>query len=372
MNIPTPSALLEQTDSFPQQQVDLSRMTKPPHSTFEVNGKHWISFCSNDNEYLCTKKAFSLPLMIRTRVKTDHQNIRLYYHRGEVILNWECNEPELRYHDPLTGNNNGYNGRGKIAENQWHDIIWILQKEYMAIVVDGEIRYCGIDSDYHHQWDKASSLRAGAGVGSAWNSTVTVESFAVASLSPTPFPWGSLGSVTAEALLSSLTIQNEQTFSSMDMELAVKPLDQSVITETGMQMGFAPDEFLLEDPIVHTAPIRIDARVQTQGGLRIFYNYGMLVFGDMWYGEYLHYTDPLIAGHHYDCSMPPLSPDDFHDITWIIHREYWAVIVDGNMVLYRKNMPYQQQPDASLSGKLTVGVSCGTITVSRLTVRELI
>ena len=67
----------------------------------------------------------------------------------------------------------------------------------------------------------------------------------------------------------------------MDMELAVKPLDQSVITETGMQMGFAPDEFPLEDPIVHTAPIRIDARVQTQGGLRIFYNYGMLVFGDM-------------------------------------------------------------------------------------------
>ena len=47
---------------------------------------------------------FRPPLVFRVVGKTDSTNLRMHFHRGELIFNWECNVRELRVHDPQPPN----------------------------------------------------------------------------------------------------------------------------------------------------------------------------------------------------------------------------------------------------------------------------
>ena len=42
------------------------------------------------------------PFAFRVVGKTDSTNLRMHFHRGELIFNWECNVRELRANDPAT------------------------------------------------------------------------------------------------------------------------------------------------------------------------------------------------------------------------------------------------------------------------------
>jgi hypothetical protein len=50
-----------------------------------------------------TCKSFRPPFTVKTVAKTDSTNLRLYWHVGEVIFNWECSIRRLKVHDPSTG-----------------------------------------------------------------------------------------------------------------------------------------------------------------------------------------------------------------------------------------------------------------------------
>jgi hypothetical protein len=140
--------------------------------------------CYGDQCFMQTEKAYRLPLRIDLKAKTDSTNIRLYFHRGEVIFNWECNMPELRIHDICTGENYGYPGRGLIPQNEYVDITWIIEKEYMAVLVNGELRHGGTQYTYVLQQkdDPALIIEDHVRVSSAWGSTVHVKSLKVREL----------------------------------------------------------------------------------------------------------------------------------------------------------------------------------------------
>ena len=42
------------------------------------------------------------PFAFRVVGRTDSTNLRMHFHRGELIFNWECNVRALRVHDPAT------------------------------------------------------------------------------------------------------------------------------------------------------------------------------------------------------------------------------------------------------------------------------
>src|SRR5690349_13520493 len=50
-----------------------------------------------------TPTSFRPPFTITTVAKTDSTNLRLYWHVGEVIFNWEVSVRRLKVHDPETG-----------------------------------------------------------------------------------------------------------------------------------------------------------------------------------------------------------------------------------------------------------------------------
>ena len=64
------------------------------------------------------------PFVFRVVGKTDSTNLRMHWHRGELIFNWECNVRELRVHDPATAKQHSLEGKGFITTNDWHEIAW--------------------------------------------------------------------------------------------------------------------------------------------------------------------------------------------------------------------------------------------------------
>ena len=125
------------------------------------------------NAAAITPRTFRAPFTLRTSAKTDSTNLRLYWHVGEVILNWECDVRQLRVHHPDTGQQVGLEGRGFITTNAWHDVTWEIQPTRMRLLVDGDIRYEATGS-----WQE---INAPLGIGPCFGSIVVVRSFVVES-----------------------------------------------------------------------------------------------------------------------------------------------------------------------------------------------
>jgi len=127
-----------------------------------------------------TTDEYLLPLRIDVKVKTNCDNIRLYYKMGEVILNWEANMFELRIHDPVTGSNSGYYGKGHVPINEFVDVSWILHDEFIAVTVNGEYRLASDSFPYIETLKRSPQIISSRfGIGSAFGSTITVKSLKI-------------------------------------------------------------------------------------------------------------------------------------------------------------------------------------------------
>ncbi len=123
------------------------------------------------NAVAITSQVFRAPFTLKTVARTDSTNLRLYWHMGEVIFNWECSIRQLRVHDPGTGKQRGIEDAGFITADQWHEIVWDIKPGSMRLLVDGELRY-ERDGEYR-------SIEAPLAIGPCFGSTVTVKSFVV-------------------------------------------------------------------------------------------------------------------------------------------------------------------------------------------------
>ena len=123
------------------------------------------------NAAAITPRTFRAPFTLRAVAKTDSTNLRLYWHLGEIILNWECSVRELRVHDPGTGRQIGIEDRGFIEVGVWHEIVWRIDAGAMSLVVDGEERFT-CNGDY-------AAVDAPLAIGPCFGSTVVVREFSV-------------------------------------------------------------------------------------------------------------------------------------------------------------------------------------------------
>ena len=114
------------------------------------------------------------PFVFRVVGKTDSTNLRMHFHRGELIFNWECNVRELRVHDPASGEHNAVKDKGFIATNEFHDIEWEIRLDRMRVTVDGEVRYEG-QGDY-------SGIESTPSVGPCFGSAISIREFSITPL----------------------------------------------------------------------------------------------------------------------------------------------------------------------------------------------
>lgn len=123
------------------------------------------------NAAAITCQVFKAPFTLKTIAKTDSTNLRLYWHLGEIILNWECSVRQLRVHDPGTGRQRGIEGAGFIDTERWHEVVWEITPASMRLLVDGKLRY-ETEGEY-------GGIEAPLAIGPCFGSTVTVQSFVV-------------------------------------------------------------------------------------------------------------------------------------------------------------------------------------------------
>ena len=123
------------------------------------------------NSVAITCQVFRAPYTLKTVARTDSTNLRLYWHLGEIILNWECSVRQLRVHDPATGKQRGIEDAGFITVDQWHEIVWEIKPDSMRLLVDGQLRY-EQDGEY-------GNIEAPLAIGPCFGSAVTVQSFTV-------------------------------------------------------------------------------------------------------------------------------------------------------------------------------------------------
>jgi hypothetical protein len=106
------------------------------------------------------------PFAFRIVGKTDSTNLRMHWHRGELIFNWECAVRELRVHDPNSAQQHGLEDKGFISTTDWHEIIWEIWLDRMRVIVDGDVRF-ETTGDY-------AGIESAPSVGPCFGSTVSI------------------------------------------------------------------------------------------------------------------------------------------------------------------------------------------------------
>jgi hypothetical protein len=114
------------------------------------------------------------PFVFRVVGTTDTTNLRMHFHRGELIFNWECDVRELKVFDPASAEDRSVKNKGFIATNEWHEISWEIQRDRMRVVVDGEVRFEGA-GDY-------SGIESAPSVGPCFGSAISVREFSITPL----------------------------------------------------------------------------------------------------------------------------------------------------------------------------------------------
>src|SRR5262245_27653751 len=128
-------------------------------------GQNWIMAAA------VLSQVWRAPFIFRIVGKTDSTNLRMYWHKGELIFNWEHNVRELRTHDPLDGSGEGFKDKGFITPGEWHTILWHIRPDGMTVSVDEALR--------HEASGNYKDIASAPSVGPCFGSTVTIREFSV-------------------------------------------------------------------------------------------------------------------------------------------------------------------------------------------------
>jgi hypothetical protein len=150
---------------------------------FKMDGDKLVTTAEGDIDCLQTVRGYSLPLRIDVSAMTDSE-IRLYYLMGEVMFNYDRPE-QFHDHDIITGAWNEHLNKPPLPVNKFVDISWVIEKEYMEVLIDGELFYRCDKSPYIeilHKSPDVSKIQAPVRVSAANGSTVTIKSLKITEL----------------------------------------------------------------------------------------------------------------------------------------------------------------------------------------------
>ncbi len=133
-----------------------------------------------DQDGITLKKGTNYPFKVDIRVKTNNSNIHLYYGNSYISFMQHQHDPEgLWIRDMLIGLYLGYPNKGIIPVNEFIDISWIVHSNFMAVIVNGEVRHYGVNYPYMNIIDSSNEKFR---FGTANGSTITVEKIVISEL----------------------------------------------------------------------------------------------------------------------------------------------------------------------------------------------
>ncbi len=159
------------------QQLDLTKIQSKPVIT-EMNENGELVVChSGDTQQMTCCVPYTVPFEYVAVAKVSNENLRLYFHHGMLILNWE--KRRLFWRDPLTGEERIFQGLGYISPNQFHTIRQIFDHDTYVLEIDGIAQLLLHDAPYMKH---PTPLTGKVGIGTAFGNTVTVQRLSITPL----------------------------------------------------------------------------------------------------------------------------------------------------------------------------------------------
>lgn len=59
-----------------------------------------------------------------------------------------CREEAISFHQPIFHDSYNFPNRGRIVPNEYNHVTWVVGQKHLAVIINGEIRYCGTDFPY--------------------------------------------------------------------------------------------------------------------------------------------------------------------------------------------------------------------------------
>ncbi|MCL2088260.1 MAG: MerR family transcriptional regulator [Oscillospiraceae bacterium] len=335
--------LLSRCRSRKSHKIELSSMIEAPSNEERDQIAHMDSLSVQEqelviccvNKYALSSEEFSLPLKIKITAKTRNEDLWLFFGNYRMVFNWDCDMDEFRFCDQVLGCEFGISDKGRVPCDQYVDIEWILENEKTEVLLDGkrifELKYTD-NSDF--------SLTSGIGVGTDRGNTVTVKE---------------------------ITVTQSGRKTQVDLA-AMRWHHSSHHMDGGRLVIFnTSDRDTLATAESFTLPLKIDLTAKTDDtNIRIYWGRGQIILNWEQDKRKLILRDPH-SGKETRLEGGYITPGEYHDISWIIHEDYSALIVNGIVRSYIESAT----PQMSANVRISSGYG-STLTVDSLTVTELV
>jgi hypothetical protein len=165
----SPEEIIRQNQALWEVNVPLDTLTP-------INGPHYRMTDKGEAEYtgwistrvLSTNVDVRLPFRVDIEFRVDEESAKYGYGSNEGDLSFyhgedlnyffainQGNRPSesrsqeaLRFHQPVFRDYYDFPGRGCIKSNAYNQLTWIVGEKHFAVIINNELRYCGVNFPY--------------------------------------------------------------------------------------------------------------------------------------------------------------------------------------------------------------------------------
>jgi DNA-binding transcriptional MerR regulator len=170
--------------------IDLTALTLIMNPRFTINEDGEAEFASAITQrMLSTDIPVKIPFRVDLVFKTNNASVRLYHGKASAVVNTGNvfdlgkTQESLNLTEPVFGTESTYKHRGGVHKNDYNTLTWLVGDTHLAVMINGEIRYCGTNHPYM-QLDLNKLEAYPVLIGSNSYETVTIRSVAVSKLQP--------------------------------------------------------------------------------------------------------------------------------------------------------------------------------------------
>ncbi|HWT76540.1 MAG TPA: MerR family transcriptional regulator [Mobilitalea sp.] len=131
---------------------EITPILDPYYVILDTGEAEYIPYISK--RWLSTNIPLKIPFRVDIEFKTDEASLRFFHDNAMFGINMDNNadsrksQEALSFNQPIFGDYHSYRKLGQINKNQYNQLTWIVGEKHFAVIMNGEVRYCGINFPY--------------------------------------------------------------------------------------------------------------------------------------------------------------------------------------------------------------------------------
>lgn len=151
----TANEIIKENHVIKEIDIKLNELTPILNPSFSINEDNEVELISYiGKRVLSTNEKIEIPFKVDIIFKATNASVRLYHNKAAIIFNsnvtdgYGYTKDELVIHDPIFGSECKFSNKGGINKKEYNHLSWIVGEKYFAVILNGEVRHCGVDYPY--------------------------------------------------------------------------------------------------------------------------------------------------------------------------------------------------------------------------------